>query len=132
MHIKFPNKNKYGNRIIGTDVRINQFKINEKIIGKVVDVDNDWIYAQVDLNYLDLRWEDPDFDFEVISSKNVEKHFRNDNGMAINMLNCVSALMHGIEYDDVKSMDIAFESLKANVEAFEKVFHDNLVNDWYK
>lgn len=55
-----------------------------------------------------------------------------DNDVAINMLNCVSAIMRGIEHDDQVKIDSAFKALKQDVADFEKIFHDNLVQGRYK
>jgi hypothetical protein len=56
----------------------------------------------------------------------------NDNKVAIDMLNNVSSILRGIEFNDVKQIDAGLKYLKNSIISFEKVFYDNLINNRYK
>jgi len=58
-------------------------------------------------------------------------HKDNDNQIAINMLNCVSTILRGIESDNVRQINSAMDALKVNLSDFERVFLDNLINRRY-
>lgn len=57
---------------------------------------------------------------------------RSDTDLAINMLNCVSAILRAVEHDDAALIDSAFTALKNDASQFERVFHENLIKGVYQ
>lgn len=55
----------------------------------------------------------------------------NDNDIAIDMLNCVSAMIRGIEYDDAYIIDCKLRELNGLIIDFSRVFYINLKNNSY-
>ena len=56
---------------------------------------------------------------------------KSDNLCAISMLMSITGILDAIEHDSPTEIDRCLKGLKANVESFEKVFHDNLLHDRY-
>lgn len=55
----------------------------------------------------------------------------NDNNIAIDMLNCVSAMIRGIEYDDTYIIDCKLRELNGLIIDFSRIFYINLKNGAY-
>ena len=55
----------------------------------------------------------------------------NDNKIALEMLNDVSAILQSIECDNAAQIDCALNRLKIQIDTFEKVFYKNLLNGIY-
>jgi len=56
----------------------------------------------------------------------------NDNLIALNMLDNISAILKGIEFDDPKKIGLAFDDLRKNTERFQTIFYNNLVYGVYQ
>ena len=56
---------------------------------------------------------------------------RTDNDLAINMLNCVAAILRAVEHDEAECINAALVGLKQDLKDFEQVFHENLIKGVY-